>query len=243
MLRRDAGTYALFGQHLATAHQSRVDVSVDDLGGPQVLALPGVGVGSPGFYEQGTGAGTHVVPQFLVATPVWLSVGWWLGGWTGLLLVPAVALGAAVLAFGALAVRLVGGWWGLLATTALAVCQPVLHAGRATYSEPFALLVALRRGRVCWSPRAGRCRPRLALAAGLLIGGTALVRVDAVRETAMLLPAAALLATRGRVERSVAGRLVLGLLVATAGGGRVGGAAQPAVPGLHLRPPWCRSPR
>ncbi|GAA4347241.1 hypothetical protein [Angustibacter luteus] len=214
VLRRDAGTYALFGQHLATTHQGRVDVSVDDLGGAKVLALPGVGVGSPGFYEQGSGTGTHVVPQFLVATPLWLSVGWWLGGWTGLLLVPAVALGAAVLAFGALAVRLVGGWWGLLATTALAVCQPVLHAGRATYSEPFALLVACAGAGLL----VAACRalsPRLALLAGLLIGGTALVRVDAVRETAMLLPAAALLATRGRLERSVAGRFVLGLLVAT----------------------------
>jgi len=38
--------------------------------------------------------------------------------------------------------------------------------------------------------------------------------VDALRETALLLPAAALLATRGRAERAVAGRLVVGLLAA-----------------------------
>ncbi|WP_426562344.1 hypothetical protein ACPPVT_17100 [Angustibacter sp. McL0619] len=224
VLRRDAGTYALFGQHLGTAHQARVEVSVADLGGPAALALPGVGVGSPGFYEQGSGKGTYVVPQFLVATPVWLSVGWWLGGWTGLLLVPAVALAAAVLAFGSLAVRVVGGWWGLLATAALVVCQPVLHAGRSTYSEPFALLVGCAGASLLvaacarpdgWDDDPTRAR-RLALLAGLLLGGVALVRVDALRETALLLPAAALLATRGRAERAVAGRLVAGLALSTA---------------------------
>jgi hypothetical protein len=219
VLRRDAGTYALYGQHLAQAHQGDVDVAVGAVGGPSALGLPGVTVGSPGFYEQGTGASTHVLPQFLAATPVWLSFGWWLGGWTGLLLVPAVALAAALLAFAGLAVRLVGPWWALLATATLAVAQPVLHVGRATYSEPLALLVgcagaavlvaAARHASSGLRADAGR----LALLAGLLLGGVALVRVDALRETALLLPGAALLAVR---REGVGGRLVVGLAVSTA---------------------------
>jgi hypothetical protein len=202
VLRRDAGTYALSAHHLATAHRLDVDVAVAALGGPEVVDAPSVTVGSPGFFEVGDGAGTHVVPQFLPATPAWLSIGYWLGGWTGLLLVPAFALGAALLAFGALCARLVGPRWSAVATVALALCQPVLHVGRSTYSETFALLVLLA-GLVVLSEatvvgsagRWSRAR-RLGLVAGLVIGGVGLVRVDALREVALLVPFAALLAIR-----------------------------------------------
>ncbi len=238
VLRRDAGTYALFGQHLAQAHRARVDVRVGDLGGPTALADDEITVSSPGFFEQGAGSGTHVVPQFLIGAPVWFSLGWWLGGWTGLLLVPAVALGAALLAFGLLARRLVGPWWAVLATTALAVCQPVLHAGRSTYSEPFALLllcagaaVLVDAGRAAPADRPQPDRPppdrrppdrpppdrqgpagRLGLLAGLLLGGVGLVRVDALRESALLLPLAALLAVR---RAGVARPVLIGLGLST----------------------------
>ncbi|HKG50490.1 MAG TPA: hypothetical protein VKB14_08625 [Actinomycetales bacterium] len=250
VLRRDAGSYALYGQHLATAGTTVVDVRVPDLGGAAVLADPDVTVGSPAFYEQGRGAGTHVVPQFLPATPAWLSVGWWAGGWTGLLLVPAVALAAALLAFGGLAARLVGPGWAAVATAVLGLSQPVVHAGRSTYSEPLALLVgcaglavlvdATRAGAVGWgsggsvevAPDRARersaTRPvdrsrnravgrwsaahRLGLLAGLLAGGVALVRVDGLRETALLVPVAGLLALR----RNGAGAgLAVGLGVST----------------------------
>ncbi len=229
VLRRDAGTYALFGQHLATAHTNVVDVALPAVGGVDALRFPGVTVGSPGFYEEGTGPDVRVVPQFLVATPVWLSVGWWAGGWTGLLLVPALTLGAALLAFGGLATRVVGARWAVLATAILAVSQPVLHAGRSTYSEPLALLLGCAGASVLVAALAGGGRlggravadagraRRLGLLAGLLLGGVALVRVDALRETALLLPAAALLAVRPPLsrERPVAGPLVVGLGVAT----------------------------
>jgi hypothetical protein len=202
VLRRDAGTYALSGQHLATEHRLDVDVAVEALGGPAVLDDPAVTVASPGFFQVGHGAGTTVVPQFLPATPAWLSVGYWLGGWTGLLLVPAFALGAALLAFGALTARLVGPRWSAVATVALALCQPVLHAGRSTYSEPFAL-VALLAGLVVLaeatvSGAAGRWKAarRLGLLAGLAIGGVGLVRIDSLREVALLVPVVALLAIR-----------------------------------------------
>ena len=216
VLRRDAGTYALSAQHLATAHRLDVDVDVPALGGAAALATAGVTVASPGFYARGSGARTRVVPQFLPATPVLLSLGWWADGWTGLLLAPAVGLALALLAFGALARRLVGPAWAVAATAALALTQPVLHAGRATYSEPFALLVGCAAACVlvaATSPSLeDRALRRLGLLAGLLAGGVALVRIDALRESALLLPVVALLAAR----RSPTARpLLAGLGLAT----------------------------
>ncbi len=229
VLRRDAGTYALYGQQVATAHGLPVDARVADIGGPAVLDLPGVTVASPGYFAQGSGAGTHVVPQFLPATPVLLSVGWWAGGWTGLLLVPAVVLALALLAFGALARRLVGPGWAVLATGVLALTQPVLHAGRSTYSEPVALLVGCAAMRVLVAAVQLRRRPVgadgqppgadararwLGLLAGVLVGGAGLVRVDALRESALLLPVVALLAwRRSPVARPLLTGLVAGTLV------------------------------
>lgn len=222
VLRRDAGTYALYGQHLATAHGLPVDVDVPALGGASALGSAGrrVTVGSPGFYAQGSGASTRVVPQFLPATPVVLSLGWWAGGFTGLLLAPAVVLAFAVLAFGVLARRLVGPVWAVVATAALALSQPVLHAGRSTYSEPLALLVGCAGAAVLVAACEAECLPRgrsrsarLGLVAGLLVGSVALVRVDALRECALLLPVVALLAWR---RSSVARPLLTGLAVGTA---------------------------
>lgn len=216
VLRRDAGTYALSAQHLATQHGLRVDVDVPALGGPAVLDLPGATVGSPGMFQQGSGTATHVVPQFLPATTVMLALGWWAAGWTGLLLAPAVALAFALLAFGALARRLIGPRWAVAATTALALTQPVLHAGRSTYSEPFALLVGCAAMAVLvaaheTSTDAGS--RRLALVAGLLLGSVALVRVDGLREAALAVPVVALLASR---RSGLARQLGIGLAIATA---------------------------
>lgn len=213
VLRRDAGTYALYGQQIATDHGLPVDADVAELGGAAVLNLPGVTVASPGFFAQGSGAGTHVVPQFLPAIPVLLSVGSWTAGWTGLLLVPAVVLTLGLLAFGALARRLVGPGWAVLATGVLALTQPVLHAGRSTYSEPVALLVGCAAMTVVVAAVQGRVR-WLGLLGGLLVGGAGLVRVDALRESALLLPAIALLAwRRSPVARPLLSGLVIGTVV------------------------------
>ncbi len=86
VLRRDAGSYALYGQQLAQQHQLPIDVQVSRLGGPTVVDDPDIAVASPGFYRQGHGTATTVVPQFLIGFPAWLSVGMWIGGWTGLFL-------------------------------------------------------------------------------------------------------------------------------------------------------------
>jgi hypothetical protein len=222
VLRRDAGSYALYGQQLASAHQLPIDVDVKALGGPAVVDDPDVAVASPGFYQQGHGAHTTVVPQFLIGVPAWLSVGMWLGGWTGLLLVPAVFSALAIASVGALAAATIGPRWAPLTAFAVAVTAPVLHVARSTYSEPAALL-ALSAAMTLFasatevgakpSTLSQRLSRRIAMFSGLLLGGAGLVRLDALREVVLMIPVAVLLATR---RHPAARPLVVGAAVGTA---------------------------
>lgn len=201
VLRRDAGSYALYGQQLAERHQLPIEVHVDRLGGAAVADDPDVAVASPGFFRQGHGEGTTVVPQFLIGVPAWLSVGMWVGGWTGLFLVPAVFIALAIASVAALAAATVGPRWAPVAALATAVTAPVLHAARSTYSEPAALLALSAALTVLAAAvEHGSRRParsaRMALLAGLLLGGAGLVRLDALREAVLLIPVAAYLAVR-----------------------------------------------
>jgi hypothetical protein len=223
VLRRDAGSYALYGQQLASAHQLPIDVDVKALGGPAVVDDPDVVVASPGFYQQGHGNSTSVVPQFLIGVPAWLSVGMWLGGWTGLFLVPAVFTALAIVSVGALTAATVGPRWAPLVATAVAVTAPVLHAGRSTYSEPAALLAlsaaltllasATEVGRKV-STLSIRLSRRIAMFSGLLLGGAGLVRLDALREVVLMIPVAVLLAVR---RHPAARPLAVGAVLGTAG--------------------------
>jgi hypothetical protein len=225
VLRRDAGSYALYGQQLAANHRVPVDAHVRALGGPAVVNDPDVTVGSPGFYEQGHGSGTRVVPQFLIGVPAWLSVGMWLGGWTGLFLVPAVFLALGIASLGALTAATIGPRWAPVVAVAAAVTAPVLHAARSTYSEPAALLalsaalallatateVGSRTGPA--AEGAARTSGRIALLGGLLLGGAGLVRLDALREVVLVIPVAVLLAAR---RHPAARPLVIGATLSTA---------------------------
>jgi len=205
VLRRDAGSLALYAHQLATAHGLPVDPSLAALGGAAVLGDPNVSLASPAFYQ----VGDVVVPQFLLGAPALFSLGEWAGGWPGLLLVPAVLGACALLAVAGLAARLVGPRWAPPAVATLAVAQPVLHAARSTYSEPPALLVLAaaasllvaatvagrgHSGRPGAGDAAGRLRAaRLGGAAGLLLGACGFVRIDALREDALVLPVIAVL--------------------------------------------------
>lgn len=235
VLRRDAGSYALYTQWIATRGRLPVDAHLEAFGGVQALADPALSLASPAFYQvvHGSGAGqsVDVVPQFLLGTPAVLSLGHWTAGWTGLLIVPALLSGLAVLAAGGLTARLVGARWAPVAALALALSQPVLHAARSTYSEPLALLLVMAAGSllvdavVVWSPPGSRAAGHppdsdasssarhLALAAGLVAGLAGLVRVDALREVALLLPVWALLELRGHPG---ARHLLLGVGAGTA---------------------------
>jgi hypothetical protein len=223
VLRRDAGSYALYGQQLASAHQLPIDVDVKALGGPAVVDDPDVVVASPGFYQQGHGNSTNVVPQFLIGVPAWLSVGMWLGGWAGLFLVPAVFTALAIVSVGALTAATVGPRWAPLVAAAVAVTAPVLHAGRSTYSEPAALLAlsaaltllasATEVGRKV-STLSIRLSSRIGMFSGLLLGGAGLVRLDALREVVLMIPVVILLAIR---RHPAARPLAIGAVLGTVG--------------------------
>lgn len=229
IIRRDGGSYALYTQWIATRHGLPVDPDLAAFGGAAAVDDPGFHLGSPAYYEVVLRIGDHVtalvVPQFLPGSPAVWSLGHWAGGWTGMLVAPAVVSALAVLAFAGLAARLIGPAAAPVAAAMLALTQPVLHAARSTYSEPVALLLLLAAACLLVDAvRAGNPRrlrrtrdrltaSRLGLAAGLALGLAGLVRVDVVREIALLLPVAAVLALRGH---PAARPLVTGTLVGLA---------------------------
>ena len=225
VLRRDGGSYALFAQWLATRHGLPVEPSLSAFGGPAALDVPGLTFASPGFFET-SGPGLVVVPQFLPGPPAVFSLGWWLtGGWTGLLVAPAVLGGLALLALGALTARTVGPRWAPLAVVTLGLAQPVVLAARTTFSETPALVLVLGAAALAVDA-VERDRADLAWCAGALTGLAGLVRIDALREVVVLLPLCALLALRG----SRAG--------VPAALGAIGGTLVAAVPAVLLSRPY-----
>ena len=236
--RRDPGSYYQSAVNLAEHHRSPIVVPAATIGGPEVLDVPGVTLASPAFYQTGTAAQPSVQPQFVIGPSAWYSVGHWLGGPGAMLWVPAVFGGLGVLALGLLTSAVVGPRWGPLGAFATAICFPLLHVNRSTYSEPLALFV-LAAGLlvlVAATDRGARGHAQharvLGFVAGVLIGGGGLVRVDALRETVLLLPVAALM----MIRRDGAGAALLGGAAAATGGLGAGGprAVRP-VPRQHRR--------
>ncbi len=222
VLRRDPGAYALYTQWITTRHGLPVSADLAAFGGPAAYGVPGFTLDSPAYYQVLHGAGTaiqaEVVPQFLIGAPAVFSLGWWAGAladrpWLGLQLMPAVLGGLALMAFAALAARLIGARWAPLAVLLLGGALPVVLAARSTYSEPAALLVLLS-GTCLAVDALGEGNRRLALLAGAVLGLAGLFRIDAVREVALLVAVCALLAIRGnRVAVPLAGGALAGTAV------------------------------
>lgn len=213
VLRRDPGSYALIGRWLARTGGLRVPDALAAVGGP----APDVTAASPAFYADGRGG---LVPQFLVGQHLVDAAGSWVGGWTGLLVAPAVVGALALVAAGGLAGRLLGPAWAPWAAGLTGLVAPVAHVMRATYSEPLAMLLLLAglclvldARDVAGSGTAGSVDARwLALAGGGLVGLGALVRIDVLREAVLLVLVVGWLAWRGeRVWWPLAGGLALGL--------------------------------
>lgn len=195
--RRDAGSYAQIGYWIAHHGSPFYQVPLSAFGpSPAVL-----GFGSPAFYQQGT----TVVPQFMTGWPELLAGADWVGGWTGLLLLPTIVGGCAILAVGGLAARLMGARWAPLAALLTACAWPVLRASQETLSEPLALLMltagtCLLVDLVLAGRRAGtggalaedaalrRRIGRHSFAAGLLVTASELVRLDFAVDFAFVLP-------------------------------------------------------
>ncbi|KQU69399.1 hypothetical protein [Phycicoccus sp. Root101] len=209
--RRDSGSYLQSAIELASGHTRPISISADSVGGPDVLAIDGVTLASPAFFATGTPQDPTIQPQFPPGTAAWYSVAWWVGGAAATFWAPAVLWGLAVLSIGLLGSLLTGPRWGPLAALGTALVFPLVHVARSTYSEPVALpvlaagLVALvmaaRHATVAQEvgARAG------ALAAGILLGGAIVIRVDALREVILVVPVVALALVQRRAHAKILG--------------------------------------
>jgi hypothetical protein len=207
IIRRDAGSYAQIGYWLAHHGTPFYQVPLSAFGStPSFL-----GFASPAFYQHDL----TIVPQFMTGWPELLAGTDWAGGWTGLLLTPAIIGGCAILAVGGLAARLLGARWAPLASLLTACAWPVLRSAQATLSEPLALLALAASGcllvdLVLAARKAGsggvdageevlrgRIR-RHCFALGLVLTASGLVRLDFGIDFAFVLPVVGWLWLTGR---------------------------------------------
>ncbi|WP_308170100.1 hypothetical protein [Acrocarpospora catenulata] len=213
IVRRDPASYAQYAIWLAGHGRVPIPEDAAAFGGPD----PALRFDSMGFFPDG---GT-VVPQFMPGTPIIHAVGDWLGGVTGLLLMPPVLGALAVLTFAGTVARLAGSRWAPLAALTFAVALPILYTSRTTFSEIPSLILLfggltlmldarfrLRSGLtgVGYLPAAREEQPvgaqRSALLAGLAFGTALLVRIDGLRDVLPVLGYAGLLIALDRLSRS-----------------------------------------
>lgn len=167
---RDPGVYALTGMWLADEGDLRIAGAEEPFAGK-----PGVQVAGQGFHESGRG---YLHAQGYHLLPVVLAAGSWLGG-TALLLKVNAAIGAGVLLVTyAFASRLVRPWLAAAATAALGLNLAQSVFTRDPYSEPLSQLLLFGGLWALWEGRSARSE-RLGVVGGLLVGATAMVRVDA----------------------------------------------------------------
>jgi hypothetical protein len=211
VIRRDPATYAQYAVWLAEHGSLPIPYGAAAFGG----ADPALRLDSVGFYDYG-GA---VVPQFMPGAPMIDAAGHWPAGVSGLLLVPPVLGGLAVLTLGGVVARLAGARWAPLAALVFAISLPILYTSRTTFSEIPSLILIFGGIALAFD---ARDRPRLAALAGLAFGLAVLVRVDGLRDVLpVLVYAGLLIALRRKRGRGAAyartGPPLLGGLVAGVG--------------------------
>lgn len=214
--RRDAGSYIQISYWLAH-HQALTYPYPAAAFGPSPGTL---GFGSPAFYEHGS----SLVPQFMTGWPMLLATVDWGWGWGGMLVLPAVIGGCAILAVAGLAARLIGARWAPLAALLLTGAWPVLRVAQSTFSEPLALLIlaggscllvdlvvaAKADGGEQFADRDINRVRRVAFATGLVLAGGELVRLDFGIDFALTLP---VLAGLWLVRRRAVWPFLVGALV------------------------------
>jgi hypothetical protein len=215
IVRRDAASYVQFAIWLTDYGYLPIPESLWAFGG----ADPALSFNSPAFYQRGE----VIIPQFMAGLPMILALPGWIGG-TGAMLVAAPVLGAlAVLAFGGLVARLVGPRWAPVGALVLALALPMHFVSRSSFSEAPALVLLL--GGLAMAVDAfdlgreggrgpGAARLRAALA-GLALGLTELIRIDALAD---LLPVAAFAGLLYVLRRPGAVPLYVGFVVGAGAG-------------------------
>jgi hypothetical protein len=225
IISRDPGSYMQFAAWIEGHGSLPIQVDLPAFGGAKGITFTGFAM-----YQ----VGHTVTPQFMAGLPMVLSVGFWLGGVNGALLLAPLLGALAVLVFAGLVARLVGPRWAPLAALVIAVSEPLMFTSRSTYSEPLALIVFLgglcliidslraERGTVALAAISGPLsglRERvarwdsarvLALLGGLGIGIAVLVRIDAPADALPIFPYLGLLVVR-RQRQAVP--LIIGMAI------------------------------
>lgn len=191
---RDPATYGITGEWLTHNHALPIHTAPQVFGSlpPRATVSAGFGYVSPGtVYPQGN----HLLP-------VILATGGWIGGSGALLNVNVVIGGLALFAFYGLARRFVGGALALVAMLALAVSMPMLAFSRDTYSEPLNLLLVIGGLSILWRALQSD-RTRLYAVAGLVVGASAMARVDSYASLLWVIPFLGLVLAMAPRERRV----------------------------------------
>lgn len=133
ILHRDNGSYAVIGNMLARDGSLTKPIPAAQFGG----SADAMTFTSPAFYR----VGTQLVPQFMTGWTSMVAAGWWVAGWSGELLMPALVGAAGLLAVAGLAARLAGPRWAPLAALVTGLAFPVVKNSQTTFSEMPALLL------------------------------------------------------------------------------------------------------
>ena len=197
LIGRDPGSY------LNTARWLARDGSLSARGGSAVLdGLPGVNFAGPAVYDMGGG---NLEFQFSHGAGVALATMYDLFSARGLFNANILVGAIALLGWYCVLRRLdVGRSVSLAAIVALGISIPYLNVTRATYSEPYVLLLAgASLLMLVWAPTTRR--PALfVFFAGLFAGGTVLFRIDGLLYLAALFVAVAVLTLTNGPRTAVA---------------------------------------
>ncbi|MFP4512942.1 MAG: hypothetical protein ACLFRV_08370 [Acidimicrobiales bacterium] len=183
---RDPGVYVTTGRWLADEGQLLVATPDDPFSRHEAAVRSDLG-----FHPVDDRAGSPRAPQFTHLLPVLLAWGHWIGGSTGLLIVPALLGALALTAVWSFATRMLRPWTATAAVAALALSPVQVFFSRDAYSEPLTqLLLFAGLGLLLDATSPASARPavprrparRWSLAtgavAGLLLGATFAARID-----------------------------------------------------------------
>lgn len=182
--QRDSATYELTARWLVDHQSLPIHTQPDLFGSP-----PGFDGTSAGFQRQ---TDTTVFAQGNHLLPVLLAMVGWIFGTTAMLKANVVLAGIALLAFFAIARRVVGAGFALVGLVAFAVSMPMIYVSRDTFTEPLALLF-LMGGMALLYRAVDSWRTLDFAAAGFVTSMATVVRIDAYAALLSLLVVAAIL--------------------------------------------------
>ena len=207
---RDPAGYTITGQWLV--HHGSLQIHTM----PEIFGNPADGKLDTGSFAPVEGNGTVLNAQGDHLLPALLALSGSMFGTRALLSTNVLLAALALLAFFALARRVVGPVFALMAMLALAFSMPFLYVGRDAYTEPLTLLFlmgALLFAHRAWTSR----RARDWVVCGLASGAASCVRVDGYGALVGIVAAITLYVAVARVdERRAALRCAAALALGAA---------------------------